>query len=78
MILGGKVSFKSLKGNVKIDIPKESQSGKVLRLQKLGMQKYGKPEEFGNLYLKLNVQLPTKLTAKEIELFKELQHLKKL
>ena len=77
MLLGGKVSYKSLKGNVKIDIPKETQNGKVLRLQKLGMPKYGKTDEYGNLYLKINVLLPTKLSAKEIELFKELQNLKK-
>ncbi len=74
--LGGKSAFKSLKGNVKIDIPKGTQNGKVLRLQKLGMPKYGKSDEFGNLYLKINVQVPTNLTHKETELFKELQKLR--
>jgi curved DNA-binding protein len=72
-VLGGKVQFKTLKGTIKIDIAKESEFGKTLRLQKLGMPKYGTANEFGDLYLKLNVQMPKNLTSKEISLFKELQ-----
>ncbi|RPI14133.1 MAG: J domain-containing protein [Ignavibacteriae bacterium] len=75
-ILGGKASFKSFKGNVKVDIPKGSQNGKLLRLQKLGMPKYGHANEFGNLYLKLNINIPEHLSAKEEQLFKELQKLR--
>ena len=75
-VLGGKVPFRSLKGNVKIDIPKGTQNGKILRLQKLGMPVYGKKDEFGNLYLKINVQVPSNLSNKEIELFKQLQKLR--
>lgn len=75
-VLGGKASFKSLKGNIKVEIPKGTQNGKVLRLQKLGMPKYDRKDEFGNLYLRLNIQIPTNLSNKEIELFKELQKLR--
>ena len=75
-VLGGKISFRALKGNVKIDIPKGTQNGKTLRLHKLGMPKYGKNDEFGNLYLKINVQVPANLSSKETELFKELQKLR--
>jgi curved DNA-binding protein len=75
-VLGGKASFNSLKGTVKVDIPKATQNGKVLRLQKLGMPKYGKNDEYGNLYLKINVQVPANLSHKETELFKELQKLR--
>jgi curved DNA-binding protein len=75
-VLGGKASFKTFKGNVKIDIPKGTQNGKTLRLQKMGMPKYGKENLFGDLYLKINVVVPQNLNAKEIELFKELQKLR--
>ncbi len=75
-VLGGKASFRSFKGNVKVDISKSSQNGKVLRLQKLGMPVYGHPNEFGNLYLKLNIIIPYNLSDKEIQLFKELQKMK--
>jgi curved DNA-binding protein len=75
-VLGGKASFRSFKGNVKVDISKGSQNGKVLRLQKLGMPKYGKTDDYGNLYLKLNILIPQNLSEKEIQLFKELQKLR--
>jgi len=75
-VLGGKVQFKTLKGVIKIDIAKESEFGKTLRLQKLGMPVYGKTNEFGDLYLKLNVQMPKNLNAKEIKLFSDLQKLR--
>jgi curved DNA-binding protein len=75
-VLGGKASFKSFKGNIKVDVPKGSQNGKILRLQKLGMPEYGHTDEFGNLYLKINIILPEHLSAKEEELFRELQKLK--
>lgn len=75
-VLGGKVQFKTLKGVIKIDIAKESEFGKTLRLQKLGMPVYGKTNEFGDLYLKVNVQMPKNLSAKEIKLFSDLQKLR--
>lgn len=76
-VLGGKAPFKTFKGSVKIDIPKGTQNGKTLRLQNMGMPKYGKENSFGDLYLKINVLVPQNLSGKEIELFKELQKLKR-
>lgn len=76
-VLGGKVEFGTFKGPVKINISKESTNDKVIRLQKMGMPEYGKPGEHGDLYLKLDVQIPKNLSEKEIKLFKELQKLKK-
>ena len=75
-VLGGKASFKTFKGSVKIDIPKGTQNGKTLRLQKMGMPKYGKENSFGDLYLTINILIPQNLSEKEIELFKELQKLR--
>jgi DnaJ-class molecular chaperone len=60
----------------KVDIPKGSQNGKMLRLQKLGMPVYGKPNESGNLYLNLNIIIPRNLSEKELQLFKEMQKLR--
>lgn len=75
-VLGGKVQFKTLKGTIKIDIAKESEFGKTLRLQKLGMPVYGSTNEFGDLYLKLDIQMPKNLSAKEIKLFNDLQKMR--
>lgn len=75
-VLGGKVNVKTFKGNINLTIPKESSSGKVMRLAKMGMPKYGKSGEFGDLYLKLDVQIPKNLTEKEMKLFEELRKLR--
>jgi curved DNA-binding protein len=75
-VLGGKVDFTVLKDSVKVNIPRGTENGKILRLQNMGMPKYYKPNEFGNLYLKINIEVPKNLTQKEINLFKELQKLR--
>ena len=66
----------SFKGSVKIDITKGTQNGKVMRLQKMGMPVYGKENSFGDLYLKVNVQIPQNLSSKEVKLFEELKKLR--
>lgn len=72
-VLGGKATVETMRGPVKIDVPEETQSGRVLRLKGLGMPVYGKPGEFGSLLVKIEVETPTNLTEKEKELFKQLQ-----
>lgn len=74
-VLGGKQLIITLKGNIRIDIPPGTDNGKVLRLKGLGMPKFGKTNEFGDLYAKVSILLPKNLTEKEINLFKELQRL---
>jgi len=76
-VLGGKASINTLKGPVKIDIAKGTDSGKVLRMKGLGMPVYNKPGEFGNLYVKVNIQVPKNLSERETELFKQLAQLNK-
>ncbi len=75
-VLGGKASLNTFKGTININIPKESQNGKVLRLQGLGMPKYGKANIFGDMYVKLVVEIPTNLSEKELRLFKELSEMR--
>ncbi|HTA84054.1 MAG TPA: J domain-containing protein [Bacteroidia bacterium] len=75
-ILGGKQIVKTLKGNMRIDIPKETENGKVLRLKGLGMPVYGKTE-FGDLYATIKIIVPKDLSAEEIELVRKLAELHK-
>ena len=75
-ILGGKAVIRTMKGNIKIDITKETDNGKILRLKGMGMPKFGKENEFGDLYVKVKIVLPKKLTEKELELFTQLSQLK--
>jgi len=76
-LLGGKVTINSLKGPMTINISKGTQNGKVLRMKKLGMPIYGKKDAFGDLYVKINVQLPTQLSDEEVALVKQLSDLRK-
>ncbi len=76
-VLGGKITVNTLKGPININIPPETQNGKVLRLKKLGMPVYGKKDEFGDLYVKINVVLPKNLSPQEKELFKKLSDMRK-
>jgi curved DNA-binding protein len=76
-ILGGKTLVKTLKGAVKVDIPAETQNHKVLRLHGLGMPVFGKKNEYGDLFVTIDVQLPDHLTPQETDLFAKLAALRK-
>ncbi len=76
-VLGGKASLRTFKGTINVNIAKESQNGKVLRLQGMGMPKYGKPNTFGDLYAKLIIEIPVNLSEKELKLYKELSEMRK-
>jgi curved DNA-binding protein len=76
-VLGGKAEIKTLDGALKIDIPEETQNDKVLRLRGKGMPVYDRSQGQGDLYIKIKVGLPSKLSSKEKELFKQLLKLRK-
>lgn len=75
-VLGGKAIVRTLKGTMKIDIPKGTDSGKIFRLKGMGMPEYGSETKFGDLYVQVNIQVPKHLSERETELFKELTNLK--
>lgn len=74
-VLGCKKDVQTLHGTVGIKIPHETHSGKTLRLKELGLPK--KTGGFGNLNVKININLPAKLSAKEIELYKKISDIEK-
>ncbi len=75
-VLGGKVDVPTFDKTVKLTIPPETPNGKVLRLAGLGMPYLRQPDQRGDLYVTIEVQLPTGLTARERELFQELKNLR--
>ncbi len=76
-VLGGKVELNTFKGKIKVNIAKETSNGKTLRLKGLGMPKYGKENQFGDLYVKIDLQTPKNLSPEEIKLFKQLEGMRK-
>lgn len=69
-VLGCKKEIKTLHGDVTIQIPAMTSSGKMLRLKNLGLPK--RNGGYGNLNARVKIVLPSKLTTKQIELYKQL------
>ena len=73
-LLGGEVAVPTLSGrSVMLHIPPETQNGKVFRLRGKGMSHLGNVRQHGDLYARVQVQLPQHLTEKERQLFAELR-----
>ncbi len=75
-LLGGQQTVETIGGPVKITIKPETSNGTRLRLRGKGFPVYGRPDEFGDLYLRLSVQLPQNLTDQERDLLQQLAALR--
>jgi len=71
-VLGGEITLTTLNGKVKLKVKPETQNGSEVKLKGMGMPVYKKDGEFGDLYVKYAVKIPTNLSEKEKELFAEL------
>ncbi len=76
--LGAEIEVPTLDGRVQIQIPEGTQSGRVLRLRGKGLpplQPRLDPEQLkkmrGDLYVKVFVEVPTKLNSRQRELLEE-------
>ena len=74
-VLGGEVQVPTMKGKIALKIPPETQNGRSFRLTGQGMPHLGNSSR-GDMFAKMNVVLPTKLSEKEKELFKQLNELR--
>jgi curved DNA-binding protein len=72
-VLGGKVEVPTLDGIVRLTIPDGTQNGQLFRLRGKGMPHLQNPNEYGDLYAKVNVRLPTDLDSEQKKLFEELR-----
>jgi curved DNA-binding protein len=71
-LLGGITEIKTLKSKINMNITKDTNNGKVLRLKKMGMPIFNKSHEFGDLYALVSIKMPTNLSEKELELYNQL------
>jgi len=75
-VLGGEVAVQTLKSQVMLTIPPETQSGDRFRLRGLGMPHLKNPESKGDLYAEARIVLPQGLDQTEKELFTQLASLR--
>ncbi|WP_447980726.1 molecular chaperone DnaJ [Candidatus Nitrospira bockiana] len=68
--LGGKIEVPTLAGHTVVKIPPGTQPDKTLRLKGLGVPSL-KGQQTGDQVIRVKVQVPTKLTAKQKELLTE-------
>lgn len=71
-LLGGKMEIQTLSGRINMKIPEGTQNGKQFRLRGKGMPVYG-TSSHGDLYVKIQVKLPDKLTPEQKELVMKLR-----
>ncbi|WP_220576855.1 J domain-containing protein [Bacteroides fragilis] len=72
-VLGGEKVVDTLEGKVKLKIKPETQNGTKVRLKGKGFPIYKKEGQFGDLIVTYSAKIPTSLTDRQKELFRELQ-----
>ena len=72
-VLGGQVEVSTLEDNkVKFKIRPGTQPNTLIRLRGKGMPRLGRPRQRGDLYVRLLVAVPTKLSAAEEKIWRQL------
>jgi curved DNA-binding protein len=61
-MLGGEVVAATMSGSVVVKVPAGSNSGKMIRLRNRGMPKLQHANDFGDLYLRVMVTVPSELS----------------
>lgn len=71
-VLGGETTINTLDGKVKLKVAPGTQNGTKVRLKGKGFPVYKKEGQFGDLLVVYQIKIPTNLTDKQKELFKQL------
>ena len=72
-VLGGEITLDSFQGKVKLKVPPETQNGTRIRLKGKGFPVYRQEGHYGDLFVTYVITIPTQLTEKQKQLFRELQ-----
>jgi curved DNA-binding protein len=75
-VLGGEVYVPTLAGSVKVRIPAGTQSGKTIRIADRGMPRLRQPDQKGDLYARVLIQVPTNLSEEERNIFEQLRDMR--
>jgi molecular chaperone DnaJ len=73
VVLGMELEVETVQGNVTLKIPSGTQPGTVFRIRGKGSPQVGNDSVFGDHYLRVEVQIPKKLSREEKKLWEELR-----
>ncbi len=76
-MLGGEITVETMDGKVKLKVAPETQNGTRVKLKGKGFPVYKQEGQTGDLFVTYNVELPTGLSDRERELFRELAAIRK-
>ena len=76
-VLGGEITVDTFDGKVKLKVPAGTQNETKIKLKGKGFPVYKREGELGDLYVTYKIKIPSSLTDKEKELFRELEKLSK-
>jgi len=68
--LGAEIEIPTLEGKMKYEIPEGTQTGTVFRIRNKGI-KHLRSNSKGDLFVRVNVEIPTKLSAKQKEILRQ-------
>ncbi|NNJ88047.1 MAG: J domain-containing protein [Eudoraea sp.] len=75
-LLGGEITVDTFDGKAKLKVKPETPNGTQVKLKGKGFPVYKKEGQYGDLYITYNLKIPSKLSAKEKQLFEELAKLR--
>jgi curved DNA-binding protein len=75
-VLGGDARVRTLTGDVTLKIKPGTQPGQRYRLRGKGMPSLRNPDTYGDLFARIHIEIPKRLSARERELFEELAALR--
>ena len=71
-VLGGEIEVPTLSGTAKLTIPEGTQPGATFKMRDQGVVR-PRTTQKGDMYVKVNVEVPKRLTQEQRELFEKLQ-----
>lgn len=74
-VLGGEQIVETLNGKVKLKVKAGTQNNTKVRLRGKGFPVYKQEGKHGDLFVTYSIEIPTHLTSKQKELFREIQNL---
>ena len=77
-VLGGNIEVETILGDVKLKIPKGTQSGTIFKIREKGVPVLGSEGKRGDHYVRIVVEIPTKLSKKEKKLWEEMEEMSEI